>query len=50
MSTFKKLFATIASAMVVVSTLPAAVLGQASYGAELEGAYAYAYSMNVTTM
>lgn len=50
MSTFKKLFATIASAMVIVSTLPAAVLGQASYGAELEGAYAYSYSMGVTTM
>jgi len=50
MSTFKKLFATIASAMVIASTLPAAVLGQASYGAELEGAYTYAYSMDVTTM
>lgn len=38
-----------ASAMVVVSTLPAAVFGQTSYPAELEGAYAYAYDLGITT-
>lgn len=43
------MFAVVASAMVVVSTLPATVLGQASFGAELEAAYTYAKEMGITT-
>lgn len=49
MSTFKKLFASVASAMVVASTLPVSVFGQTSYSAELQDAYDYAKGVGLTT-
>jgi hypothetical protein len=50
MSTFKKLFASIAAVMIVVSTAPVAVFGQTSRSAEYQGAYAYAFANGITTM
>lgn len=49
MVTMKKLFAVMASIMMLATTLPVAVLGQASYSTELEGAYAYANGVGITT-
>lgn len=50
MSTFKKLFASIAAVMIVVSTAPVAVFGQTSRSAEYQDAYAYAFENGITTM
>jgi len=50
MSTFKKLFASIAAIMIVVSTAPVAVFGQTSRSAEYQDAYAYAFANGITTM
>jgi hypothetical protein len=48
--TFKKLFAAVAGVSLLAQTfLPAGVLGATSYGAELEQAYTYAYSVGATT-
>ena len=45
----KKLFASVASVMILASTLPTTVLGAASYSEELQGAYDYAYGIGITT-
>lgn len=50
MGTFKKLFASIAAVMIVVSTAPVAVFGQTSWSQEYQDAYAYAYANGITTM
>ena len=50
MSTFKKLFATIAAVMIVVSTAPVAVFGQTSRSQEYQDAYAFAFANGITTM
>ena len=50
MGTFKKLFASIAAVMIVVSTAPVAVFGQTSRSAEYQDAYAYAFDNGITTM
>lgn len=50
MGTFKKLFASIAAVMIVVSTAPVAVFGQTSRSAEYQDAYAYAFANGITTM
>jgi len=50
MSTFKKLFASIAAIMIVVSTAPVAVFGQTSRSAEYQAAYSYAFENGITTM
>ena len=50
MSTFKKLFASIAAVMIVVSTAPVAVFGQASRTAEQQGSYDFAFDNGLTTM
>lgn len=49
MKNFKKLFAIVASTLMLASTLPTAVLGAASYSSELQGAYDYAYGIGITT-
>lgn len=48
MNTFKKLFATVAAVMVVASTVPANVFA-ASYDAETQAAYDYAFGAGLTT-
>jgi hypothetical protein len=48
MSTFKKLFASVAAVMVVASTVPANVFA-ASYSSEQEDAYDYAFGAGLTT-
>lgn len=50
MSTFKKLFASIAAVMIVVSTAPVAVFGQTSRSTEYQDAYAFAFANGITTM
>lgn len=50
MKNFKKLFASVAIVAMLASTVPSAVLGAATYSAELEGAYEYAYDNGITTM
>jgi len=50
MGTFKKLFASIAAVMIVVSTAPVAVFGQTSWSQEYQDAYAYAFENSITTM
>lgn len=50
MGTFKKLFASIAAVMIVVSTAPVAVFGQTPVSAEYQGAYEFAYENDITTM
>lgn len=50
MGTFKKLFASIAAVMIVVSTVPVAVFGQTSRSTEYQDAYAYAFANGITTM
>ncbi|MEI8091118.1 MAG: hypothetical protein WCG98_02475 [bacterium] len=49
MKNFKKLFAVVASAMMLASTLPTAIVGAANYSDELQGAYDYAYGIGITT-
>jgi len=49
MKNFKKLFAIVASGMMLASTLPVAVLGATTYSDELQGAYDYAYGIGITT-
>ena len=49
MMNLKKLFASVASVMILASTLPTTVLGAGSYSAELQGAYDYAYGIGITT-
>jgi len=49
MMNLKKLFASVASVMILASTLPTTVLGAASYSGELQGAYDYAYGIGITT-
>jgi hypothetical protein len=46
----KKLFSIVATVALLAGLTPVNVLGAASYSAELEGAYEYAYGMGVTTM
>lgn len=48
MSTFKKLFASVAAVMVVASTVPANVFA-ASYSSEQQDAYDYAFGAGLTT-
>ena len=45
----KKLFASVASVMILASTLPATVLGATKDWGELQGAYDYAFKVGVTT-
>ena len=47
---FKKTFATITAMLMIAAIFPTQVLGSATYGAELEGAYAYAADKGITTM
>ena len=48
MRNFKKLFAVVASLLIVSTIVPASTLG-ASYSDELQGAYDYAYGKGITT-
>jgi hypothetical protein len=48
MRNFKKLFAVVASLLIVSTIVPASTLG-ASYSDELQGAYDYAYNKGITT-
>ncbi|HMS91548.1 MAG TPA: S-layer homology domain-containing protein, partial [Candidatus Absconditabacterales bacterium] len=49
MKNFKKLFSIVAIVAMMLTTVPTATLGAASYSAELEGAYDYAYGIGITT-
>lgn len=49
MKNFKKLFAVVASVMMLASTVPTAILGVAAYSDDLKDAYAYSYDLGITT-
>jgi len=49
MKNFKKLFAVVASVLMLASVVPVSVLGATTYSTELQGAYDYAYGIGITT-